>query len=114
MWDPATETFRFDASGSVPRTYHSSAVLLPDGRVFVGGGGFCGLMCKEEGVNHLSAEIFSPYYLFNADGSFAAKPDIFLGVNSARAIPSVFLYEKAMHVVELSRWSTVIQVCNSS
>jgi hypothetical protein len=55
-----------------PRTYHSTALLLPDGRVFVGGGGQCG-SCS---TNHLNAEIFSPPYLFNSNGSQANRPTI--------------------------------------
>ena len=60
----------------MPRTYHSSAVLLPDGRVFTGGGGLCG----DCGVNHLNAEMFNPPYLFTADGSRAARPHVVLPV----------------------------------
>ena len=42
LWDPATGNFTIMAPEVVPRTYHSVAVLLPDGRVFSGGGGLCG------------------------------------------------------------------------
>ena len=79
IWNPTTQTFTLDASSAVPRTYHSSAVLVPDGRVFVEGGGLCG-GCS---VNHLDAEIYSPAYLFNEDGSTADRPTVSLGVNSA-------------------------------
>ena len=72
LWDPATETFTTMAASAVPRTYHSVALLLPDGRVFVGGGGMCGT-CT---TNHPNGEIFTPPNLLNADGTLAARPSI--------------------------------------
>jgi hypothetical protein len=41
----------------IPRLYHSTALLLPDGKVLVAGGG-------RFGVNQFNAEVFSPPYLF--------------------------------------------------
>ena len=38
-WDPATGTWTVLSSASRVREYHSSATLLPDGRVLTGGGG---------------------------------------------------------------------------
>jgi hypothetical protein len=32
LWSPATETWQTLASASIPRLYHSTALLLPDGR----------------------------------------------------------------------------------
>ena len=62
MWSPATEQWTTLASNQVPRYYHSTAVLLPDGRVVIGGGwGYGGL--TPDGKQH-SYEIFSPPYLF--------------------------------------------------
>lgn len=84
VWDPMTQNWRTDALLSNPRTYHSSSVLLPDGRVFVGGGGLCG-NC---GVNHPDAEIYSPNYLFNANGSPATRPTITLSKTSVGVLPS--------------------------
>ena len=72
IWTPATGAFQRLAPMAVPRTYHSVATLMLDGRVWVGGGGLCG-NCP---VNHPDAEILSPPYLFNADGTAAARPAI--------------------------------------
>src|SRR6185437_4715320 len=38
MWDPATGQFTVMASIAVYRGYHSTALLLPDGRVLSAGG----------------------------------------------------------------------------
>jgi hypothetical protein len=63
MWSPATQQFSKLASMVAPRLYHSTALLLPDGRVLVSGGGrFNGV---NESTDQLSAEIYSPPYLFN-------------------------------------------------
>jgi hypothetical protein len=62
IWDPATQTWTNDASISAARNYHSTAVLLPDGRVMVAGGG------HEEslgGAGQYSAQFYSPSYLSN-------------------------------------------------
>ena len=59
LWNPATDTWRTLASASVPRLYHSTALLLPDGSIFSAGGG------NDSGaVNETQGEIFSPPYLF--------------------------------------------------
>ena len=64
MWNPVTETWASMASGFIPRLYHSGALLLPDGRVFVTGG---------DGYNQ--AEVYSPPYLFRgARPAIAAAP----------------------------------------
>jgi hypothetical protein len=62
MWSPATQVFTKLASMVSPRLYHSNAMLLPDGRVLTAGGGrFNGV---NEPTDQLSAEIYSPPYLF--------------------------------------------------
>jgi len=70
--DPATGNFTVMAPQAIPRTYHSVAVLLPDGRVFSGGGGLCGT-CS---TNHPDGQIYSPPYLFNPDGTLRTRPVI--------------------------------------
>jgi galactose oxidase len=50
------------------------AILLPDGRVFSGGGGLCGgTICA---TNHPDGQIFSPPYLFNSNGTARTRPVI--------------------------------------
>jgi hypothetical protein len=56
------------ASGSIPRLYHSAALLLPDGTVLTGGGG------QEGPVDELNAEIYYPYYLYLNDGTGRPAP----------------------------------------
>ncbi len=72
LWDPATGRFTLLATMAVPRTYHSVALLLPDGRVFSGGGGLCGTCA----TNHADAQIFTPPYLLRPDGSLRSRPVI--------------------------------------
>jgi galactose oxidase len=73
LWNPSSGRFTVMASEAVPRTYHSVALLLPDGRVFSGGGGLCGNGCT---TNHPDGQIFSPPYLFNANGTLRQRPVI--------------------------------------
>ncbi|MGY6162423.1 RICIN domain-containing protein [Paraburkholderia strydomiana] len=72
LWDPTTKVFSQLAPQAVPRTYHSVALLLADGRVLSGGGGLCG-GCA---TNHTDIEILTPPYLLNADGSAATRPTL--------------------------------------
>ena len=67
IWNPATGQWRVAADMSVPRNYHSLALLLPDGRVLAGGGGL-------GGGDHRDAQLYSPPTLFNPDGTLAARP----------------------------------------
>ncbi len=77
QWNPATGAWRTLASMTVTRQYHSIALLLPDARVLVAGGGVCG-ECTANNYLAKDAEIFTPPYLFNPDGSgaLAARPVI--------------------------------------
>ena len=73
LWDPRSERFLRLASMATPRPYHSTAILLPDGRVLAAGGGLCGEGCP---ANHTNAEILSPPYLFKPNGKPAIRPEI--------------------------------------
>ena len=74
-WDPDTGQWSLLSRMSKNRQYHSVALLLPDGRVLSAGGGYCGT-CTAVGYLEQNAEVFSPPYLFNANGSAAARPSI--------------------------------------
>ena len=71
IWDPATGNFTAAASLSIPRNYHSIAMLLPDARVIAAGGGLCN--CSGD---HPDYQIFSPPYLYDASGNLATRPVI--------------------------------------
>ena len=71
IWNPETKTWREMSDMSVPRNYHSVALLMTDGRVWTGGGGLCN--CA---ADHADSQVFSPPYLFNVDGSLATRPEI--------------------------------------
>ena len=63
VFDPGTNTWRELPAMVTARPYHSIALLLPDARILVGGGGLCSGNdnCAQ---NHPTVEIFSPSYLF--------------------------------------------------
>ena len=62
LWEPGSGQWRTLASAAVVRVYHSTALLLPDGRVLSMGSGEGGGVTPRR-----SYEIFSPPYLFKGD-----------------------------------------------
>jgi Domain of unknown function (DUF1929) len=63
---------KFTSAGanSVPRLYHSNAILLPDATVILTGSN------PETNVYDNRVELYQPAYLFNADGTLATRPTI--------------------------------------
>ena len=61
VWDPASGNWTTWASNQVTRVYHSTTLLLPDGRILHGGAGKC------QTFPWMSAEI-SASYLFRGPG----------------------------------------------
>jgi hypothetical protein len=114
LWDalalnvnnPTGVPWRIMARATDIRAYHSLAVLLPDATVLVAGSGRPGAIgeyypdctritnlndADAKLFGHTKAEIYSPPYLFNSDGSAAARPEI------TSAPPGIF-YSKSFSI----------------
>jgi Domain of unknown function (DUF1929)/PKD domain len=70
LYDPATNTFSSAGTNAFARLYHSNSLLLPDGTVWFAGGN------PTRGTYEQHMEIYTPAYLFNPDGTLAARPAI--------------------------------------
>lgn len=68
IWNSATGLWRTVASAHVERLYHSTTVLIADGRVVSGGGGDPPATGLSDQHN---SEFYYPYYLYNPDGTTA-------------------------------------------
>ncbi len=74
LWNPVTKIFKKQARMLIKRLYHSTAMLLPDGRVMVAGGG---QPAPNQDVDNTDAQIFSPSYLFRGPRPvIAATPSV--------------------------------------
>ncbi|HEY7310523.1 MAG TPA: Ig-like domain-containing protein [Gemmataceae bacterium] len=96
LWSPVTQTWTQMASEQEPRLYHSTALLLPDGRVVVAGGGHNYF----NNIAYPNAEIYSPAYLFKGPrpsitqappSALSYGQNFFVGTPDASDIASVAL-----------------------
>src|SRR6266849_3728716 len=70
LYNPISNTFTPAGAEVYARLYHSVSLLLPDATVWVAGGN------PQRGTYEPHMEIYSPPYLFNADGTLATRPAI--------------------------------------
>ncbi len=71
IFDPYSGEVKTVDAEDVMRVYHSSSILLNDGTIMsMGGGGLGGTK------NFMDAQIYTPDYLYNADGSLADRPEV--------------------------------------
>jgi hypothetical protein len=91
IYDPGTATWTEMAAQTAPRMYHSTALLLPDGRVLSAG--------ESKGKYENTGEIFSPPYLFagarptitSAPGSLGYNQQFSVSTPDAASISQVAL-----------------------
>ncbi|NNG37917.1 DUF1929 domain-containing protein [Flexivirga sp. ID2601S] len=88
-WDPDTNTWTSYEPAAIKRFYHSTALLLPDGRIFTGGGGICGA-CVSAGYLAKNLEIFTPPYLYKKDGTGLAPRPVLTGTPAQVQVDSAF------------------------
>jgi PKD repeat protein len=70
LYDPGTNSFTSAGRNAFPRLYHSNALLLPDATVLLTGGN------PKRGTYEKRMEIYSPPYLFDANGAPALRPTV--------------------------------------
>ncbi len=118
MFDPATETWTEMATAHNPRTYHNTAMLLPDGRILIGGHSPINTayafsinipgLSPNDGRDP-SFEIYSPPYVFGPRPSITSAParathgdNLNIGVANADNIVDVVLVKRTTltHIVD--------------
>jgi hypothetical protein len=110
-WSPTTETWTTLGSISAPRLYHSEALLLPDGRVLISGGGR--FNDDTEVTDQFNAEFFSPPYLFkgarptisSAPSQLSYGQNFTVGTPNATGIAQVSLirFGSVTHAINMSQ-----------
>ncbi|HJP66822.1 MAG TPA: galactose oxidase-like domain-containing protein [Actinomycetota bacterium] len=129
LWNPDTERWTPVASEHHDRTYHNTAVLLPDGRVLVGGHAPLPLLYSHHqtlpggfarNFRDPSFEIYSPPYLFRgprpvidlAPGTLGYGEQITIDTPNASAVERVALIRNTAvtHLVDGDQRAVVLQV----
>jgi hypothetical protein len=100
LWNPKTGLWTTMASAKVKRLYHSTALLLPDGRVLSAGGGRPP-PTNGSGTDNYNAEIYSPPYLFTG-----VRPTI-TSAPASIAYGSQFQVQVATNATDITKVSLV-------
>jgi len=81
LWNPETGTWKVLAANTINRIYHSTAVVLRDGRVLAAGAGE-----RTGDVDQFNAELFSPPYLFRGGRPTLTSAPVTLSYGSSFAV----------------------------
>ncbi|HLB08341.1 MAG TPA: galactose oxidase early set domain-containing protein, partial [Gemmatimonadaceae bacterium] len=110
LWDPVTEKWTTLAKMTHYRLYHSTALLLADGRVLSTGSGSpaaTGL------TDDFTAEIFTPPYLFNTNGTLATRPTITTAPTTAAYAQSFTVQTPTAASISKVMWISIGAVTHS-
>lgn len=134
IFDPVSETWRPMATQNNARTYHNTAILLPDGRVMVGGHApidtgyaysidLTGLGLSPNFGRDPSFEIYSPPYMFMNRPQLSAAPaqagigqQFNISTPDAGRIDEVVLVRRATltHLVDADQRNVVLPITGRS
>lgn len=108
MYDPVANTWSYAGTASIPRMYHSVGILLPDGRVFVGGSNPHDTLDPNEHSVEERIEVYSPPYLFKGErGDIPEHPlEIHYGANFHIRMSAATFVKQATKVVLMRPGST--------
>ena len=115
LFDPASETWTKLCRKPLARLYHTTAALLPDARVLVAGHDGA-LNMRPFDSSQYDLEVFSPPYLFDANGQRAARPSVVVAPGLATYQQQVeigFRSEQSVGRVSLIRQSSTTHQINS-
>lgn len=122
MFDPRTETWSKVARTQRPRTYHNTAVLMPDGRVMIGGHAIIstlytnnvtvapGVTAPYDGRDP-TFEMYSPPYMFRGDRPRITQAPSSLGYGGSGGEDATFEVTMAGAASDISK---VVIVRNAS
>jgi Domain of unknown function (DUF1929) len=93
LWSPRSRTWRLGPPQREFRTYHSTALLLPDGRVISAGDDYSGRFTGAEAARNFtqdSAEVYEPPYLFDGNRK-APRPKL-------RRVPATLTWNESVRL----------------
>ena len=109
IYAPATDTWTLMATSTVPRLYHSTALLLPDATVVSSGGnpeGGAHVQWDQDPEEEMRLEIFSPPYLFRGP-----RPQI-------TSAPAQCTYGQSIRIQSPQsaniRWASLVRNCGTT